>query len=84
MGLCFQPEIACLSANRQHPRGRGCGGSKALADERNQDDRDKAGGRLRGALADGEMPAADVLEEGRSNGHMEKPIRKAIKATGAE
>ena len=56
----------------------------ALATDRTEDERDDAEEWLREALADGEMPAADVLNQGRSNAYSEKAIRKAFKAIGAE
>lgn len=56
----------------------------ALATDRTEDEGDDAGDWLREALADGEMPAAEVLKQGRSNGYSEKALRKAFKAIGAE
>jgi archaellum biogenesis ATPase FlaH len=55
----------------------------ALATDRTEDEHDDAEEWLREALADGEMPAAEVLKEGRSNGYTDKAIRKAFKAIGA-
>jgi len=52
--------------------------------DRPQDDGDNANGWLRQALADGELPAADVLKEGRANGYSQKAVRKAFKALGGE
>ena len=56
----------------------------ALASDDAGDGHDDAQDWLREALADGEMRAADVLKQGRSNGYSDKALRKAFKAIGAQ
>ena len=54
------------------------------AEQGGTEDGDDAKGWLREALADGEMPAADVLRQARTNGFTDKATRKAFKAIRGE
>ena len=49
----------------------------------NGDDGDDAASWLREALSDGELPAADVLRQARTNAYTDKATRRAFKTIGA-
>jgi len=56
---------------------------EALGSDRGHaDDGEDAASWLREALNDGELPAAEVLRQGRANGFTDKATRKAFKSIG--